>query len=310
MDAPNAQEISPTTAVVGLGRMGRAMALRLLARGLPLIVANRSTPVARAFASQHGGRAVALPEVLTHAEICLTSVSDSAALEELVGGAEGLLAGGFPGGRVLVDASTVSVDSSSRVAALLRLREVGYLRAPVAGNPAVIEAGNLTFMVSGDPELLERVRPVLEAIGPTILHVGDAEQARAMKLALNVLLAGTTELVVEAVALAEANGLSRQQALGVMTASVAASPFLKYKASALAAHDFTATATTELIAKDLRLARALAEDSNLSLPATDLVADLLDETIRLGHGDKDFLALALRLSDASSAAARRTGRSR
>lgn len=294
-----ADHTSPATAVVGLGRMGREMALRLCASGRPVIVANRSPGVARAFADANGARAVPLPEVLANAEFCLTSVSDSDALEELVAGPDGLLSGTVPPRRVVIDASTVSLEASRRVAARLREQAVDYLRAPVAGNPAVIAAGNLMFMVSGDAHVLARARPVLEAVGPTVVHVGDGEQARAMKLALNTLLAGTTELIVEALALAEANGVSGRQALDVIGSSVAGSAFLKYKGAALVARDYAPTATTELIAKDVRLARALAEHSNLRLPATELVGELLEETIRLGHGDKDFIALALRLDEAS-----------
>ena len=240
-----------------------------------------------------------MTEVLASAEVCLTSVTDSVALEQLVAGPNGLLAGSIPPGRVVIDASTVSVDTSGRVAALLRDHEVGYLRAPVAGNPAVIEAGQLMFMVSGAAQLLARARPVLEAVGPTIVHVGDGDEARAMKLALNALLAGTTELIVEAIALAEASGVSGDQALDVISRSVAGSPFVKYKGAALVARDYIPTATTDLIAKDVRLACALAEESRLRLPVTELVGELLEETIRLGHGDKDFIALALRLAEAS-----------
>ena len=286
----------PTVAVVGLGRMGQAMARRIVAAGLPLIVANRSPAVAQEFAERHGVRTVPVSEALAGAEICLTSVIDSDALEQLVAGAEGLLSGEVPSRRVVVDASTVSVDSSRRVATLLGERGVDYLRAPVAGNPPMIDAGKLLFMVSGDARVLARARPVLEAVGPTVLDLGDGEQARAMKLALNTVLAGTAELLVEAVALAQANGVSAERAVEVLGQSVAGSTFLAYKGSALAAGDYTPTATTELLAKDLDLARALARDSRLRLPATELVGELLEQTIELGHGQKDFIALALRLA--------------
>jgi 3-hydroxyisobutyrate dehydrogenase-like beta-hydroxyacid dehydrogenase len=194
--------------------------------------------------------------------------------------------------------STVSVDSSRRVAERLAEAGVGYLRAPVSGNPSVVEAGRLAIMVSGDPALLDRVRPVIEAIGPTVFSVGDAEQARAMKLALNLVIAGTTELIVEALALAEAGAVPRERALEVMAGSVIGSPFLQYKAAALRERDYTATATTELIAKDVTLATQLAGDCELPLPLTDAVGELLAETVALGHGEKDFLALELRLEHA------------
>jgi 3-hydroxyisobutyrate dehydrogenase-like beta-hydroxyacid dehydrogenase len=285
----------PTVAVVGLGRMGSAMARRVVAAGLPLVVANRSPDKARAFAGEHDCAALRPSAALGAAEVCVTSVSDSAALEELVSGEDGLLAGDVPGGRVLIDASTVSVESSRRVADALEARGVGYLRAPVSGNPAVVDAGNLALMVSGDSEAFARARQVIEAIGPTVFYIGDAEQARVMKLALNLMVAGTAELIAEAVVLAEANDLPREQALEVMCGSVLASPFLKYKAPALIARDYTATATTDLLAKDLDLVADLADGSGVTLPAAELVRRLLHETADSGHREQDFMALALRL---------------
>jgi 3-hydroxyisobutyrate dehydrogenase len=163
----------------------------------------------------------------------------------------------------------------------------------------VVEAGRLAVMVSGEQVLLDRARPVIEAIGPTIFYVGDAEQARAMKLALNLVIAGTTELIVEALALAEAGAIPRERALEVRSGSVIGSPFLQYKAAALRDRDYTATATTELVAKDLMLAGGLADASGLALPMTSLIAVLLEETVALGHGTKDFLALELRLDHAA-----------
>jgi 3-hydroxyisobutyrate dehydrogenase-like beta-hydroxyacid dehydrogenase len=272
--------------------MGRAFALRIVKAELPLVVANRTHRTAAEFAAAHGVEAVELDEVFAAAEICVSSVADDAALEALV---SRLLSGEVPPGRALVDMSTVSVDSSRRVAERLAGAGVGYLRAPVSGNPSVVEAGRLAVMVSGEPALLERARPVIEAIGPTVFSVGDTEQARAMKLALNLVIAGTTELIVEALALAEAGAIPRARALEVMTGSVIGSPFLQYKAAALRDRDYTATASTELIAKDVTLAEGLAGDCELALPLTNLVGELLAETVALGHGDKDFLALELRL---------------
>ena len=106
-------------------------------------------------------------------------------------------------GSVLVDVSTVSPGVSARVASLAEAAAVEYLRAPVSGNPSVVRAGNLTFIVSGAPETLERVEPVLLAIGPTVHHVGDGDQARIVKLAINSMIAGLAQLMAEALVLGE-----------------------------------------------------------------------------------------------------------
>lgn len=288
-----------TVGVVGLGRMGAAMARRVEHAGIPLVVANRSRAKADAFAEEHAAAAIDPSEVFARAEVVVTSVSDGTALEDLVGGSDGLLSDDVPSGRTLIDASTISVESSRRVAELLGERGVAYLRAPVSGNPAVVDAGNLSIMVSGPAATLEAVRPVIEAIGPTVFHIGDAEQARVMKLALNLIVAGTTELIAEAIVLAEANDLSRSAALEVMSGSVVGSPFIKYKAPALIAGDYTATATAALIAKDLDLVCELADGSGAKLPTAELVRDLLHETCDRGHADLDFMALHLRLEEDS-----------
>lgn len=279
-------------AVAGLGRMGRAFARRLTLGDRPLVVANRTAARAEAFAAEHDARAVPLAEVFQHAPICVTSVVDSDALEEIAGS---LLDRPVPPGRVLIDMSTVAVAASSRVAAAAAERGVGYLRAPVAGNPAVVDSGKLAILASGDAATFDECVDVLEQIGPRVFLLGDGEQARVMKLALNLMLAGTTQLLAEAVVLAEANGLPRRGALDVIANTVIGSPFVQMKAPALAARDYTATATTSLITKDLDLALDLGASSGVPLPTTELVDRLLHETVELGHGEDDFMALVLRL---------------
>jgi 3-hydroxyisobutyrate dehydrogenase-like beta-hydroxyacid dehydrogenase len=273
-----------------------------VAAGRTVVVANRTHERAESFAAEHGIAAVAVSEVLAVADVCVTSLPDGPALEELVS-ADGLLAASARAGTVLIDMSTIDPETSARVADCAAAAGIEFLRAPVSGNPAVVDAGNLAIMVSGPEEVFERLRPLLADIGPTLFYLGAGEQARVMKLALNLMLVGTTELLAEAVLLGEANDLPRDRALDVISNTVVASPFIKYKAPALAARDYTPTATTELLAKDIRLALALASGSRLPLPATELVGRLLDETVDLGHGEQDFLALALRLEHVAAGAA-------
>ena len=201
-------------------------------------------------------------------------------------------------GTVLVDISTVSPAASARVAALAEAASLEYLRAPVSGNPTVVRSGNLSFIVSGPPNTLERVEPVIRAIGPTIHHVGDAEQARVVKLAVNLMIGGLAELMSEALVLGEAAGVSRAALLDVMGTSAAGAPFVKYKTEPLLNDDYSATFTTALMEKDIDLILDAADDNGVDLPVARELKTLLRAAIEAGYGGDDFIALFLYLRSA------------
>ena len=192
----------------------------------------------------------------------LTSLADDDALEAV---ATDVIASARPGS-VLVDVSTVSPGVSARVASLAEAAAVEYLRAPVSGNPSVVRAGNLTFIVSGAQETLDRVEPVLRSIGPTVHHVGDGEQARIVKLAINSMIAGLAQLMAEALVLGESAGVSRAALLDVMGSSAVGAPFVKYKTEPLLRDDFSATFTTALMEKDIDLVLDAADEAGVELP--------------------------------------------
>ena len=146
------------------------------------------------------------------------------------------------------------------------MASVRYLRAPVSGNPTVVRAGNLSFIVSGARETLDDVEAVLAAIGPTIHYVGEGEQARIVKLAINLMIAVLAQVMSEALVLGEAAGVSRAALLDVMASSAAGAPFVKYKTDALLRDDFSATFTTSLMEKDIDLVLDAAADAGLELP--------------------------------------------
>jgi 3-hydroxyisobutyrate dehydrogenase-like beta-hydroxyacid dehydrogenase len=273
--------------------MGSAIAERLLAAGHELVVHNRTRAKAEPLA-QRGATVAATPEELAEGvEVVLTSLSDDSAFEAV---AERVVAA-VGDGAVLVDLSTVSPAASARVAALADDASIEYLRAPVSGNPSVVRAGNLSFMVSGLRETLERVEPVLLAIGPTIHHVGDGEQARIVKLAINLMVAGIAELMGEALVLGEAAGVSRESLLEVMGSSAAGAPFVKYKTEPLLRDDYSATFTTLLMEKDVDLILEVAGDAGVELPLARELRSLLQAAIEAGYADDDFMALYLRLRD-------------
>jgi len=180
--------------LIGLGNMGTAIAERVLEAGYPLVVQNRSLEKAAPYVDRGATLADTPTELAEEVDVVLTSLADDEAFEHV---AEKVLAAAHPAS-VLVDLSTVSPAASARVASLADEASVDYLRAPVSGNPSVVRAGNLTLIVSGPREALDRVEPVLRAIGPAIHYVGDAEQARVVKLAINLMIAGLAELMSEA----------------------------------------------------------------------------------------------------------------
>ena len=278
-------------AVLGLGKMGEPIARRLLDAGHKLCVWNRTAGRAAGLGDA-GAEVLAAPgEACRSAEVFVTMVLDDAALQDVT---RELLTAEAEG-RILVDMSTVSPAVSRQVAESAAAAGVGYLRAPVSGNPSVVEAGNLGIMVSGDHEVFQRTEALLRDIGPNVFYVGAGEEARVLKLALNLMIATTAQAISEALVLGEAHGLDRAKMLEVMGASAMGSPFVKYKTAALVADDYSATFTGHAMWKDLSLALAAAHEAGAPLPLTAAVQQLVEGCIGSGWGDRDLMMLLPRL---------------
>ena len=290
-------------AVLGLGAMGTAIARRLLAAGADLSVYNRTPQKARELEAE-GALAAPTPSAAAAlADVAISMVADGPAVAAMLLGPDGVLQGDAPP-RIVIDMSTIDLPTSTRVAERARERGVAFLRAPVSGNPGVVAAGNLTILVSGDSTAFTEARPALEAIGPTVLYVGDGEQARVMKLALNVMVAGTMQLLAEALVLGEAHGLDRGEMLDVIGASAVGSPLVKYKSGPLAADDYTTTFSASLMHKDLRLVVECANGAGVPVPVTALVQQLVQACIGSGMGALDFAVLLPRLAREAGLTAR------
>jgi len=290
MDAPVAMKV----AVVGLGKMGLAIAERVLAGGFPLTVYNR-TPGREAELVEGGATVLGTAAGALHvADVCITMLSDDEALEGVVLGPDGVLAGARPE-TALIDMSTVSVAVSERVAAAADTAGVSFLRAPVSGNPVVVRSGNLTIIVSGPQETAAAFDGLLRSIGPKVFYVGEGERARVVKLVLQVLIGGTAELLAEGLVLGEAAGLDRAKLLEVIKDSAVGSPFVGYKTAPLLRGEYSATFTTTMMLKDLDLVLDLAKSADLELPFAEGLRPLLEETAEAGYADSDFMALLLRL---------------
>jgi 3-hydroxyisobutyrate dehydrogenase-like beta-hydroxyacid dehydrogenase len=276
-----------TLGFVGLGAMGGRMAKRLLAAGHALVGYNRTASKAR-WLVDAGLRLASSPkEVGTAAEVIFIMVTDPAALEAVSEGPDGLLAGLRPNA-VIIDMSTVSPQASRALAAKVTERRAAMLAAPVSGSPITLDAGQLSFMVGGDSAVLDRVRPYLSAIGPTITHVGEVGLASAMKIATNLGLAVQMLAFSEAVALAEKAGIARERAVEALLRSVIASPMVRYRGPFVLQMPREALFDVPMMQKDLGLALEMGRTLGVPLPTTGVTQEMLTAARGLGVGHFDF----------------------
>jgi len=274
---------------VGAGRMGAAMARRLLAAGYGIHVWNRTRGKAEALA---GARVADAVGDLAGLPVVFTTMADDAALLRVTIGDGGLLRGHTAPG-YLVDASTVAPETSERIRRFAADRGTTLLAAPISGNPKVVRAGRASFVVSGPRAAFQEVEPLLRAIGAAATYVGEGDQARLVKLAHNVLLGVVTQALAEVTVLAQRGGVPRSVFLGFLNDSVLGSVFSRYKSPALVNLDLTPTFTTDLLRKDFDLGLAAARGLEVPMPVAAAAYQLVQAAVGRGHGDTDFAALIL-----------------
>ncbi|GAA1587024.1 NAD(P)-dependent oxidoreductase [Kribbella sancticallisti] len=282
--------------VLGLGQMGTAIAERLIRAGHQVSVWNRSKGKADSLVVEGAFELAAAHQAWDRSDVCITMVADSQALADIALAPGGGIAHTASGkGKTLIDMSTVSAEVSREVADAAAGAGVEYLRAPVSGNPGVVRAGNLTIIASGEDAVFTSVESLLRDIGPQVFYAGEGDAARIIKLALNLMVAGTAELLAECVALAESHDVRRDKLLEVVAASAVASPLVKYKIGPLLADDYTSTFSSRLMHKDLDLVLGAAAAGGVPMPVTGVVHQLLQACISTGLGELDFMSLLVRL---------------
>jgi 3-hydroxyisobutyrate dehydrogenase-like beta-hydroxyacid dehydrogenase len=279
--------------VLGMGRMGAAMARRLAGGDFDLTVWNRSQEVARTVANDTGAAvAVTAAAAAAQADVVISSLADDAAVEAVHTGPDGTIEG-IGNGTVVLETSTVDPETIRRLAA--RFREAGghLLDSPVSGSVALVEQGTLTAMVGGHLEALEQARPVLERLTKAVFHLGDSGTGATMKLAVNSLVHATNLAIAEALVLAEAAGVDRDKAYEVFASSAAASPFLLYKREGFEHPESAPVAfSLDLVGKDLELILALAHRSGAPMPQLEVTAETTSAAIAAGRGNEDMCAVA------------------
>ena len=276
-----------TLGFIGLGAMGGRMARRLLDAGHTVVGYNRTAAKAQPLVAAGMTLAVSPRDVAEAADVIFSMVTNTEALDAIAHGPGGVLAGLRRGG-VWAEMSTVSPSATRRLAEEVAVRGAALLDAPVSGSVATLEQGQLSFMVGGDPAALERVRPYLLAIGPTITHVGPNGLAVSMKIATNLGLAVQMLAFCEAVLLAEKSGIARERAVETLLKSVIASPMVKYRGPFVLGMPAEAWFDVGMMQKDLGLALELGRERGMPLPMTALTQEFLTAARALGLGAYDF----------------------
>jgi 3-hydroxyisobutyrate dehydrogenase-like beta-hydroxyacid dehydrogenase len=275
---------------VGLGVMGSRMVKRLLNGGHTVIGYNRTKAKAQWLVDAGMKWAETPRAAAAAAEITFSMVTNTHALQAVTGGPEGIIAG-LSGGKIYVDMSTVSPAASRELAKQVDAKGAQMLDAPVSGSVSTLEEGKLSIMVGGKREAVERARPVLEAIGPKVTHVGGNGLAVSMKIATNLSLAVQMLAFSEGVLLAQKSGIPRETAVEVLLNSVIASPMLKYRGPFVLKMPDEAWFDVNMMQKDLLLALEMGRQLDVPLPTTAITNEMLTAARGMGMAEKDFAVL-------------------
>jgi 3-hydroxyisobutyrate dehydrogenase-like beta-hydroxyacid dehydrogenase len=275
---------------IGTGRMGSAMARRLVEAGVKLSVWNRTKEKAQPLA-ELGATIVNAPRDLAGMDIVFTILANDANFTEVTTGDGGLLAEGGPNPGIMVDLTTISENASRNVRAIAKARGTAMLDSPVSGNDKAVEAGALSIVASGDKHAFDRAKPYLEAIGKSVSYVGDGEKARMVKICHNVILGIVAQSMAEITVLAEKGGVPRHAFQEFLNSSVMGSTFSAYKTPAYVNLDFTPTFTPVLLRKDMDLGLAAARELGVPMPVAAAARECVQALIGNGYVDCDFAAL-------------------
>jgi len=276
---------------LGLGIMGSRMAANVAKAGYELTVWTHTEGKAQRWAREHGATAVDTPaEVAKASDIVVSMVVDGAQVESVLCDQDGAVSGAHDG-LLCVDMSTIAPTDTRRIAARLTERGVGMIDAPVTGSSPRAQAGTLTIMVGGESDAFERVKPLLQAMGELIVHVGELGQGEMLKLINNSLGAANAAAVAEAMLLADATGVDLDALVAVTQSGSGASAQMQMKSGPMRAHDYSTLFKTEHLLKDVRLCLEEAQAAGIPFPAAAHARDLLTATMGRGHGADDYAAL-------------------
>jgi len=273
---------------IGAGRMGTPLCRRLLAAGATMWVTDTDPARVEALAKEGANAAATAAAVAEQAAIILSMVPNDLALLAVARD----VAETIRPGQVFIDLSTVSPAASARVAELMAARGADYLRCPVSGSTSTAAMGNLTLFLSGPDAAMDRCEALLAVLGREVLRCGAGEEARAVKLMVNLVVALTPAIIGEALAFGGRLGLEWDAMLDALSRSVAGSPLLAYKVDMLKARDWTPAADVDLVAKDVDLALAVGLREGAPMPFSALARQFAAAYQTSGEGGLDFFRVA------------------
>jgi 3-hydroxyisobutyrate dehydrogenase len=280
-----------TVGFIGLGIMGMPMTRNLMKAGFKVIVYNRTISKAEKMAAEGARRAASPRELAEECPVVITIVSDTPDVESVVLGENGVIAGIKPDS-VVIDMSTISPEATRMIASRLKEVHCHMLDAPVSGGEQGAIDGTLSIMVGGDAGILERSRPVLEAMGKSITHVGGNGVGQTVKLMNQILVAGNLNATVEALVFARKQGVDLEKAIDAVKGGAAGSWQLANLAPRIIKRDFRPGFTVDLLQKDLRLIIEAAGELNIPLPVTSFVHQMYYSIQASGEGGSGTQALA------------------
>jgi len=270
--------------------MGSGMAQRLLDAGHSLTGYNRTRSKAQPLLNAGMKWGETPRAVAAAADIIISMVTNTQALEAITSGPEGVLAG-LSGGKIYIDMSTVSPTASRAVAEQVKAKGSEMLDAPVSGSVITLQEGKLSIMAAGSRAAFDKALPILQTIGPKVTYVGPNGLAVTMKIATNLSLAVQMLAFSEGVLLAEKSGIARDTAVEVLLNSVIASPMVKYRGPFVLKMPKQAWFDVNMMQKDLLLALELGRQLDVPLPTTAVTNEMLTSARGIGLADKDFAIL-------------------
>jgi 3-hydroxyisobutyrate dehydrogenase len=280
---------TPRIGFIGLGHMGSAMAMKLANAG-PLTVWNRSAGKAAGLKRAGARLAASRDDLFSVSDIVILMLSDGKAIDAVLDRSSSRFTRHVRG-RVIVHMGTTSPDFSLRLEKDIRTAGGAYVEAPVSGSRKPAEAGQLIAMLAGDPAAVASARPVLAPMCKSSIACGAVPKALLMKLAVNILLLATVTGLAECLHFARRGGLDLHQVTEVLAASKMASDISRLKAPKLVQGDFSAHAAISDVVKNGRLISEAARSGGVAVPVLEVCRDLYEETLAVGHGDLDMVAV-------------------
>jgi len=286
----------PKLGWIGLGKMGNPMSAHLLEAGYPLAVYDIVPAAMNAVAKMGAAPANSAADVAGQADIVISMIPDDPALATVAAGPQGIFQTAKPG-MIYIDMSTVSPAISARIGQIAEEKGVRFLRSTVSGSTESAISASLTILVSGPEDAFVRCRPIFEKLGQKVFHVGPEEQARTLKLVVNMMVGITSAMTAEALIFGKRGGLDWEQMVDIINNSVVASPLVGFKAQMLKKREFAPAFTASQMTKDFDLALDTGRKLDIPMPLTAMVRQLYGAMKATGKGELDYFGLLAQMEE-------------